>query len=231
MIQLPSRLSAFTVYVSLTLFTTACADRAAHLPSIGTAGNLLLGAVAPDPTDVGPLATTSAEYQFDPVQDSNVLADRQTEIWARVYMPADMSAGPYPLVMILHGNHETCGTGSDPRVDDNCQYTSTGTCPAGYVMAPSYLGYGYLADRLASWGYVVVSINANRGINCGNGPVSDPDLIFARGRLVLKHIQLLSQWNRVAGTTPVSLGLGASGLLGRLDLGSVGLMGHSRGGE
>ena len=227
MIQLPSRLSAFAVYVSLTLFTTACADRAAHLPSIGTAGNLLLGAVAPDPTDVGPLTTTSAEYQFDPVQDSNVLADRQTEIWARVYMPADMSAGPYPLVMILHGNHETCGTGSDPRVDDNCQYTSTGTCPDGYVMAPSYLGFGYLADRLASWGYVVVSINANRGINCGDGITFDDGLVLARGRLVLKHLQRLSEWNTNGGT-PASLGIELQGLL---DFSQVGLIGHSRGGE
>jgi hypothetical protein len=227
MIQLPSRLAAFAVFVSVTLFTTACGDQAAHLPSIGTNGNLLQGAIAPDPTDVGPLATTSAEYQFDPVQDSNVLADRETEIWARVYMPADMSAGPYPLVMILHGNHETCGTGSDPRVDDNCQYTSTGTCPDGYVMAPSYLGFGYLADRLASWGYVVVSINANRGINCGDGITFDDGLVLARGRLVLKHLQRLSEWNTNGGT-PASLGIELQGLL---DFSQVGLIGHSRGGE
>jgi hypothetical protein len=76
-----------------------------------------------------------------------------------------------------------------------------------------------------------LSINANRGITCGSGPASDSYLILARGRLVLKHIQRLSEWNRVAGTTPASLGLGTSGLLNTLDLGSVGLMGHSRGGE
>jgi hypothetical protein len=227
MIQPPSRPSVFAVLASLTFFSTACGDRVARPPSIANTGRLLQGAVAPDPTDVGPLATTSAEYQFDAVTDPNVLADRQTEIWARVYMPADMSAGPYPMVMILHGNHETCGTGSDPRIDDNCQYTSTGTCPDGYIMGPSYLGFGYLADRLASWGYVVVSINANRGINCGDGITFDDGLVLARGRLVLKHLQTLSEWN-TSGGTPASLGIELQGLL---DFSQVGLIGHSRGGE
>ncbi|HME91301.1 MAG TPA: hypothetical protein VKE49_07745, partial [Myxococcaceae bacterium] len=183
---------------------------------------------APDPTGIGPNATTSAEYQFDPLVDSDVLADRQTEIWARVYMPSDLSVGTFPVVMVLHGNHETCGTGSNPRVDDNCQYTTTGTCPSGYVMAPSYAGFGYLADRLASWGYIVVSINANRGINCGAGISFDDGLVLARGRLILKHLQRLSEWNTNAGTTPASLGVD---LQGKLDFSQLALIGHSRGGE
>ena len=183
---------------------------------------------APDPTGIGPNATTSAEYQFDPLVDSDVLADRQTEIWARVYMPSDLSVGPFPVVIVLHGNHETCGTGSNPRVDDNCQYTTTGTCPSGYVMAPSYAGFGYLADRLASWGYIVVSINANRGINCGAGITFDDGLVLARGRLILKHLQRLSEWNTNGGTTPASLGVD---LQGKLDFSQLALIGHSRGGE
>jgi hypothetical protein len=32
-----------------------------------------------------------------------------------------------------------------------------------------YDRYDYVAMQLASWGYVVVSINANRGITCGYG--------------------------------------------------------------
>ena len=183
--------------------------------------------VAPDPTGYGPNATTSAEYQFSPLVDSDVLADRQTEIWARVYMPSDLSGPTHPVVIILHGNHETCGTGSNPRVDDNCQYTTTGTCPTGYVMAPSYLGFGYLADQLASWGYVVVSINANLGINCGAGITFDDGLVLARGRLILKHLQRLSEWNTNGGT-PASLGVE---LQGTLDFSQLALIGHSRGGE
>jgi len=183
--------------------------------------------MAPDATSAGPLETTSADYQFPAATDAQVLADRMTEVWARVYRPADISGGPYPLVMILHGNHETCGTGSNPRIDNNCQYTTLGTCPDGYTMVPSYLGYSYLADLLASWGYVVVSINANRGITCGMGITFDDGLVLARGRLVLKHLQTLSDWNRNGGT-PDSLGVE---LQGKLDFSQVALIGHSRGGE
>jgi predicted dienelactone hydrolase len=92
---------------------------------------------------------------------------------------------------------------------------------------PSHRGYDYIATELASHGYFVVSINSNRGINNGNAAPGDPNLIYARGRLVLKHLQRLSDWNRGA-TTPGSIGVS---LNGKLDLTQVGLMGHSKGGE
>lgn len=192
---------------------------------------VILGQMAPDATARGPLDTTSAEYRFAPEADPDVFPGRVTEIWARVYRPSDLSNGPYPLIVFLHGNHATCGYSSDPRIDDSCQYSMTGTCPLNYEVVPNHAGYTYLADRLASWGYVVVSINANRGINCAPGVQGDLGLNLARGRLVLKHLQRLSTWNTTPGTTPLSLGLGADGLLGQLDFANLGLMGHSRGGE
>lgn len=131
---------------------------------------------------------------------------------------------------MLHGNHFTCGFGSNPRIDDNNQYTNSGTCPSGYTVVPNHLGYEYLAEPLASHGYIVVSINANRGITAGDGVSGDSGLNLARGRLILKHLQLLSQWNTVGGAPP-SLGVGSSGFVGKLDLEQVGLVGHSRGGE
>jgi hypothetical protein len=186
-----------------------------------------LADVAPDPTIQGPLATTNAEYQMLGISDPEV-SDRAVDYWAVVHRPKDLSAPPYPVVIFLHGNHGTCGIGSNPRQDNNCQYTTLGTCPAGYVVTPNHRGYDYLADNLASWGYVVVSVNANRGITCRNdGPSSDRYLIRARGRLVLRHLQLLSTWN-TSGGTPESLGVDLQGML---DLSNVGLMGHSRGGE
>ncbi|MGH3368947.1 MAG: hypothetical protein ACRDPR_03010, partial [Nocardioidaceae bacterium] len=132
--------------------------------------------------------------------------------------------------MFLHGNHATCGRfeGIGPgRFDTNIQYTFFGTCPAGYVVVPSHAGYAYLAERLASWGYIVVSINANRGVTAAPGVVGDRGLNLRRGRLVLKHLQTLSQWN-TSGGAPASLGFDVQGTL---DFSHVGLLGHSRGGE
>jgi hypothetical protein len=190
---------------------------------------------APDATAWGPLRTASAEYRFPAAFDPEVSPDtRLTEDWARVYRPADLSSGPFPLLIFLHGNHGTCGTypgGIPPRNDNSSQYTTLGTCPANYVITPNHMGYEYLADKLASWGYIVVSVNANRGITAGAGVAGDSGLNLARGRLVLKQMERLSTWNNVAGTTPSSLGIGTSGLLGKIDFSSVGLFGHSRGGE
>jgi len=186
--------------------------------------------VAPDATGRGPLATTNAEYKFPAAVDPDVLTVRATELWARVYRPVNLNDRPYPLLVFLHGNHATCGhfvSGIPGRVDDDVTYTFTGTCPPGFVVVPSHAGYEYLADRLASWGYIVVSINTNRGINGARGVAGDAGLNLARGRLVLRHLQRLSEWNKLGGT-PASLGVS---LQGALDFRHVGLLGHSRGGE
>src|SRR6185295_17945941 len=151
---------------------------------------------AADATGTGG-TVSSEEYHLPAIIYNDVLTTENTELWAKVYRPTDISGGPYPLVMFLHGNHGTCGHLSNPRVDDNSDYTSTGTCPAGYSVVPNHLGYEYLANQLASRGYIVVSINANRGITGGQvvAHSDDPDHIFSRGRLVLKHLETLSTWN------------------------------------
>ena len=194
---------------------------------IGTVSRTYSIPVAPNATRSGPLSTTASEYRFPATIDPDIIGDRLTEIWAVVYRPAYLSRRPHPVIIFLHGNHATCGFGSNPRIDDNIQYSSTGTCPSGYVVVPNHRGYDYLAERLASWGYVVVSINANRGINASSGIEEDAGLNLTRGRLILKHLQLLSLWN-TAGGTPDSLGVD---LRGKLDFNNLGLMGHSRGGE
>lgn len=187
-----------------------------------------------DPTTPGPYPVAFGEYRFPASVDPDILKYSPTEIWAKVFYPqhsvSSASGTQSPLIIMLHGNHSTCGYGSNPRRDNDCTYTYEGTCPEGYQVVPNHEGYNYLAENLASWGYWVVSINVNRGINCGGGISGDSGLILTRGKMVLKHLELLHQWSTQGGA-PASIGLGDNGLIGQLDFTSVGLFGHSRGGE
>jgi hypothetical protein len=175
------------------------------------------------------LGSVITEYKGTATIDSSVTSSTQTELWAAVARPATLSAGKkYPLLVFLHGNHGTCGTGTNPREDWSCEYTDSGTCPSGFVVSPSHRGYDYVASELAAHDYIVVSINANRGITCGSGEDGDFGFNLARGRLILRHLQQLSEWHRGVTATPGSLGFD---LKGTLDFSQVGIMGHSRGGE
>ena len=201
--------------------------------------------IAPDATAPGPLPVATGSYDMGAQVDNLVLPncqprsgyDCKVDIKAEVYRPQTLS-GTYPLVIFLHGNHGTCGRPyqsppdppgmlGNPRIDDNVSYTGTGRCPNGYVESPSYLGYDYMARRLASYGYIVVSIDANRGVTAGPGLGGDNGLIKARGILVMRHLQNLSHWNR-HGATPPQVG---ANLQGHIDFNNVGMMGHSRGGD
>ncbi len=228
---------------------------AATLSAIGwmgtAAAQVRTAGQAPDPTGRGDLGVVTAQYRLAASTDPTIMTDRATEIWARVWRPDTDDLQRLPLVVFLHGNHGTCGTfncsvancgrfiplPNGPRIDDRIDYTFTGTCPRrgegsppaefDYVVTPNHEGYGYLAEQLASRGYLVVSINANRGITAGppqdlgtpgNPFIEDRGLNLARARLVLKHLELLSRWNRGAEPTPPSLGFS---LRGAIDFGRV----------
>ena len=171
---------------------------------------------------------TVAEYKLSPAVDAEINPALPVELWASLHRPATLQAGRrYPLLVLMHGNHATCGRGSSPRIDDNSLYSETGACPANYSVVLNHRGFDYLGEDLAARGYFVVSVNTNRGVNGVSGPASDPQLLVARGRLLLRHLEQLSQWNAGA-TTPASLGVS---LADRIDFDQVGLLGHSRGGE
>jgi hypothetical protein len=140
------------------------------------------------------------------------------EMWASVYRPATLASGTqYPVLIFLHGNHSTCERNSTPSPMPLPPgvtlpptllwgYNLTGVCDDPYTsfdernyynVIQNHQGYDYLAQKLASWGYIVVSINVNRGVHVSGLPSGypDPALILPRGRMVLRHLQRLSEWN------------------------------------
>lgn len=181
----------------------------------------------------GPFEVTTGSYKFLARDEPLVATDRKVDLWAEVYRPKTLSGEPLPVAVFLHGNHGTCGVYDKTlqvRQDVGTMYTTEGKCAAGQIVVPSHLGYEYVAKELASWGYIVVSINANRGITAGAGVGGDFGLNLMRGRLILRHLALLSDWNRGTGQIPAPATLKFDPR-STMDLSQVGLMGHSRGGE
>jgi hypothetical protein len=81
-------------------------------------------------------------------------------------------------------------------------------------------GYGYLGEHLASRGIIAVSVDQNflNGYMLADGHGQEMPL---RGWLLLKHLQQWRLWNETADHP----------FYGQVDLSSVALLGHSRGGE
>lgn len=104
-----------------------------------------------------------------------------------------------PLVMIIHGNH-LGQQASDP-------------------------GYAFLGELLASRGYMVVSVDENflnlslTDLDVFGGGLKNENA--ARAWLLLKHLELLRNWNKTPGNI----------FYNRLDMNKIAIIGHSRGGE
>ena len=179
--------------------------------------SLLAGALgvpvawAQDPGTAGPLAVTVQQYDYGDTAFTPTGFPGPVELRAEVYRPTNLSGGPFPLVIFLHGRHITCTSG--------LQWPCTG----GATPIPSHQGYAYIGNILASHGYIVVSISAN-GINARDNSVFDLGA-QARAELIQRH---LDQWNtfNTSGAAPFG-----TTFVGRVDLDNVGTMGHSRGGE
>ncbi|WP_026363264.1 alpha/beta hydrolase [Methylopila sp. M107] len=195
-------------------------------------------AVADDPTGAGPYTAVSGDYKLAPSFDALVtkLVARKTELWARVWYPTKGPAlANAPIVVFLHGEHGTCGK-VDPtgkwRLDGSALYSSDGVCTGEYpLITPNHLGYDYIAQRLATQGYVTISINTNLGINQTGFHISDPDpsLIIRRGRMILRHLMQFGRWNGGLDTTTRPSFF--SNFQGKLDFSKISLVGHSRGGD
>jgi hypothetical protein len=142
-------------------------------------------------------------------------------------------AGPYPVVLLQHGRHNACvgPTGTDGGTG-SAQAFPAGTCPnlvppnpvTGFW--PSWEGYEYIADDLASHGYVVISVSAGALVTFDNVTGSIDAGGLARAQIIANSLDLLKSWNTTPG--PGAVG---SNLVGKLDFSRVAIMGHSRGGE
>lgn len=175
----------------------------------------------PDPGTPGPLAVTREEYNFGDTAFTPTNFPAPVELRASIHYPTNLAGAPLPVVVLLHGRHATCFKGSANKFGGLLlQWPCTD--PESQPI-PSFQGYDYFSQVLASHGYVVVSISAN-GINAVDNGVFDLGAL-ARAELIQKHLDILNTFNTTGGAP-----FGTK-FVGKFDLTRVGTMGHSRGGE
>ncbi|HYU35420.1 MAG TPA: hypothetical protein VEW48_24980 [Thermoanaerobaculia bacterium] len=87
----------------------------------------------------------------------------------RVWYPE--GPGPFPLVLVVHGNHDMAEF-SDP-------------------------GYAWLGELLASRGFITVSVDENFFNGFWTGDLDKEN--DGRGWLLLKHLEVWREWNRTPG--------------------------------
>jgi len=170
-----------------------------------------------DPGTLGPYAVTKTSYGSNGTSIS--LGEIPTvEVLAEVHRPTNLTAGPFPLVILLHGRHATCY-----ELSSGVEALAWPCNPSTQASIPSYRGYDYVAQVLASHGMIVASISAN-GINAVDNGTSSYGM-YERGALIQHHLDKWRAFN-TASTAPFG-----STFVGKVDLTRVGTMGHSRGGE
>ncbi|GAA3285696.1 hypothetical protein [Streptomyces lavendulae] len=148
--------------------------------------------VARDSYDLGPTA-------FDDAVEA--------EIQGVVHYPASPQGKKFPVIVMLHGGHDTCAVGGEATV--------AWPCPAGAQPLPSYRGYDYLGRELAARGNVVVSI----GIN---GLTAAEMAEWRGGKMINQHLALWRKWQAPGDDHAFARAA---------DLKHIGLLGHSQGGE
>ncbi|HEX8456911.1 MAG TPA: hypothetical protein VF656_06425 [Pyrinomonadaceae bacterium] len=172
-------------------------------------------AQTPDPGTTGPYAVTREEYNYGDSVFRPAGFPISVEVRGSVHYPTTLANGPYPLIVFLHGRHATCYRNTTAALRWPCRSTEQ--------PIPSFQGYDYIAQTLASNGYIVISVSAN-GINAYDNNVADYGM-QARAELIQHH---LSRWSTFNTTGAAPFG---TKFVGKVDFTKIGTMGHSRGGE
>ena len=195
-----------------------------------------------DPATPGPYRVAEAVYDFgDQAIPLLNIGGIRGEFAGKIYLPD--GRGRVPVVVFLHGRHSSCyGPGTPNPARWPCRATPSSTEQRDPI--PSYLGYEAPARALASNGYAVISVSAN-AVNANDNQLAADYGAQARGQLVLDTLDMLRSADRgdrvvhhdaftghdVDLRSALTGDLTPRDLVGRFDLGNVGLMGHSRGGE
>ena len=139
--------------------------------------------------------------------------------------------GRRPVVVVLHGAHQSC------EIPGGHFPTQDWPCRPGFEDVPSYRGYRYVVQVLASHGYVVISLDGDPVAPANSGVLTFPDgepftprtWMDLRSKIVDAQLRRLVR----AGTGETRRSGANFGvpLAGRVDPARVGLVGHSRGGE
>ena len=205
------------------------------LAPIGAAGVPAETSAASAPTTApGPWRTVQSDYDLGRTDLSVLGADGRphslpTRLVGEITVPVG-TTGPLPVVIILHGAHQSCEEGPDGT------QSSDFPCLPGWEPVVSYTGYRYLARLLASHGVIVASVDGrpvspfdhtDRPFPDG-APADVPSWMDLRARIVDAQVRRLVRAG--AGATGPAVDFGVA-LAGRVDPSRVGLVGHSRGGE
>ncbi|MFJ5264927.1 alpha/beta hydrolase [Streptomyces sp. NPDC088387] len=212
-----------------------------------TGGTAHAGApLRPAPAD-GRAAVETVRYHLGDSAYELPGTGEPVELAATVHYPKNLGGTPHPVVVALHGWHETCADADAATARDKAERAAdwdaysranqrlfSWPCAAGVRPIDNDRGYDYMGERLAAEGFVFVSVRAN-GLNAAS--LSGDDNASARADLINRHLAL---WQRLSST-------GAGALAGRftdaatgrsakvdfahhVDMGRVGTLGHSRGG-
>src|SRR5215467_13795122 len=113
-----------------------------------SAGVRIAFAQVPDPGAPGALAVTREEYDFGDTAFTATNFPGPIELKASIHYPTNLALGPFPVILFLHGRHATCFNGSGAQLLE-------WPCSNNAQPIPSYQGYDYVSQVLASNGYVV----------------------------------------------------------------------------